>query len=138
MSDADAGGRLRDASDAVLRDLETLAGLEEEKRILGPEDTRRVELAEKIQAIAGRLLQSSTTERRLTEAIHDDPENAAGSDTIEETPRSIATILESWRKAERRLAAAEPGSVDADVAAGEIDRFREEYRRAYARRERRG
>jgi hypothetical protein len=134
----DAGRRLRVASDALLLDLEALAGLEEEKRVLEPEDPRRVELAEKIQALAEQLLDASATQRSLTIAIHDDPATAAHTAAIEETPRSTAAILESWRKAERQLAAAEPGSVDAEVAADMVDRFREEYRRAYQQREGRG
>jgi hypothetical protein len=134
----DAGRRLRVASDALLLDLEALAGLEEEKRVLEPEDPRRVELAEKIQALAEQLLDASATQRSLTIAIHDDPATAAHTAPIEETPRSTAAILESWREAERQLAAAEPGSVDAEVAADLVDRFREEYRRAYQQREGRG
>jgi hypothetical protein len=134
----DAGRRLRVASDALLLDLEALAGLEEEKRVLEPEDPRRVELSEKIQALAEQLLDASATQRSLTIAIHDDPATAAHTAPIEETPRSTASILESWREAERQLAAAEPGSVDAEVAADMVDRFREEYRRAYQQREGRG
>jgi hypothetical protein len=126
------------ASDALLLDLEALAGLEEEKRVLEPEDPRRVELSEKIQALAEQLLDASATQRSLTIAIHDDPATAAHTAPIEETPRSTASILESWREAERQLAAAEPGSVDAEVAADMVDRFREEYRRAYQQREGRG
>jgi hypothetical protein len=138
MTDADAGRRLRAASDALLRDLDALASYEEEKRTLEPQDPRRVELSEKIQALAGRLLESSAAQRRLTVGIQQDAETAAVSVPIDETPRSIAAILESWRDAERRLAAAEPGSVEAEVATDEIARFRDEYRRTYERHDRPG
>jgi len=128
------GRALRVASDALLRDLEVLARLEEQKRLLEPEDEQTVALAAEIEALAARLLQRSAEQHRLTVAIRDDPEVAALEGPIAGTRRSISAILEAWRAAERDLAAAEPGSPQALIAQQQSDEFREEYRRAHEAR----
>jgi hypothetical protein len=128
------GRALRIASDAMLRDLELLARLEEEKRQLEPEDEATIRLADEIEALAARLLQSSVEQRALTLEIHADPELAAIEGPIDATRRSISAILEAWRGAERDLAAATPGSPEAAVAQKQSDEFREEYRRAHQAR----
>ena len=46
-------------------------------------------------------------------------------------PRPIQAILADWREAERRSAAAVPGSAEALEAEALEDRLREEYRRAH-------
>lgn len=133
----ETGDVLRATSDELLRDLEVLLALEDEKRSIAPGDPRLVELAERIESIASRILGSSTKQRELTEHINDlsnAGSSAAPDASIEDTPRSIAEILSDWREAERQLAAAEPGSVDAAEAALQIDRLRSDYRRAHEAR----
>jgi hypothetical protein len=129
------GDALRVASDAMLRDLEMLAGLEEEKRLLEPEDARTVRLAGQIEEMAARLLKHSAEQHAMTIRIHDDPEVAAIEGPIAGMPRTMAAILDAWREAERDLAAATPGSPAADVAQARVDQFREEYRRAHEARQ---
>jgi hypothetical protein len=99
-----------------------------------------VDLASQIESIAARVLVSSTKQRALTEDIQDEAE--AGGPTaprtaIEDTPRSIPSILAEWREAERRAAAAEPGSAEAREVEILIDRLRAEYRRAHENARRR-
>ncbi len=48
-------------------------------------------------------------------------------------PRPLARILAQWRESEHRLNAAQPGSLDAQDAARDIERFRQEYQEASAR-----
>ena len=130
----ETGDALRATSDELLRDLEVLLALEDEKRSIAPGDRRLVELAERIESIASRILGSSTKQRELTEHINDlsnAGSSAAPETTIDDTPRSIAEILSDWREAERQLAAAEPGSVDAAEAALQVDRLRADYRRSH-------
>ena len=134
----ETGDALRATSDELLRDLEVLVALEDEKRSIAPGDPRLVELAERIESIASRILGSSTKQRELTEQIHDQSTagSAAGSAAapgaaIDDTPRSIADILAAWREAERTLAAVEPGSVDAAEAGLQVESLRAEYRRAH-------
>jgi hypothetical protein len=52
--------------------------------------------------------------------------------TLEDTPRSIQSILADWRAAERALAAAEPGSAAAIEAQALVDTSKDAYRRASA------
>jgi hypothetical protein len=129
---------LRTTSDALMRDLEVLAAIEEEKRTLAPGDPRLVELAQRVEDVARRVLSSTVRQRQLTEAGKDQADAAAaGTPTasIDETPRAMADILTEWRAAERRAAAAEPGSAEAAEAGALADHHREEYRRALAERE---
>ena len=128
------GDALRRTSDALLRDLEALTELEEEKRTIDPGDPRLVDLAAQIEQIAKRVLASSTSQRAQTQLINELTENgspAAPDATIEDTPRSMEAILSAWRQAERQLENAEPGSAEATEAQILIDRLREEYRRAH-------
>ncbi|MEO7664438.1 MAG: hypothetical protein ABIV26_04875 [Candidatus Limnocylindrales bacterium] len=124
----DAGQELRVTSDTLLNDLEVLTALEAEKRTLSPDDPKMLDLAAQVQALARRVLEGTARQHRLAVEIHQDPSTA---DAIDETPRSAAAILEAWRDAERRLIAASPGTADAEVAEELVDRYREEYRRAY-------
>ena len=128
------GDALRRTSDELLRDLEALLQLEEEKRTIDPGDPRLVDLASRIEIIAKRVLASSTSQRAQTQLIHELTENgsaAAPETPIDETPRSMEAILAAWRQAERQLDAAEPGSAEATEAEVLIDRLRDEYRRAH-------
>ncbi len=130
----ETGNALRETSDALLRDLDVLVAIEEEKRQLEPGDARLVELAARIEEIAQRVLHGTVRQRKLTEVIH--AQVAAGAPdapatAIDDTPRSIQAILAEWREAERRAASAEPGSAEAAEADALVTRLREEYRRAH-------
>ncbi|HYM84660.1 MAG TPA: hypothetical protein VEY67_10955 [Candidatus Dormibacteraeota bacterium] len=126
---------LRATSDTLLDDLERLLTHEREKRTLEPGDPRREVLAAEVRELATRVLGAAVEQAMLTEEAT--AQVRAGSptapeQTIEETPpRSLHDILSEWRDAERRAAAAEPGSDEAASVAEEITRLRFEYRRAY-------
>ena len=125
---------LRETSDALMRDLEVLAALEEEKRDLDPGDPRLVELAGRIEEIAKRILRGSVREHELTQTLNvavERGEPHPATTTIEGTHRSVAAILTEWRDAERRVAAAEPGSAEEAEARALSEALREEYQRAY-------
>jgi hypothetical protein len=131
---ADTVQALRETSDALLRDLEALMVLEDEKRQVTPGDPRLVDLASQIEEIAGRVLMTSARERELTERIQVAAEagSPAGPGTsIDDTPRPIAAILADWREAERRLEAASDGTAEAREAEVLVDRLRDEYRKAH-------
>lgn len=130
----DTGEALREASDALLRDLEALTDLEAAKREIVPGDPRLIELAGTIETLAQRVLASSARQRELTLEANDLVDLGvpdAPSRPIEETPRSIATILADWREAERTAQAATPGSAEAAEAERAIDRLKQEYREAH-------
>jgi hypothetical protein len=131
---SEAGKALRATSDALMRDLDAVGTLESEKRRLAPGSPRLLELAEEIEAIAGRLLASTTRQRELSEQIEgmvEDVHPDAPSTSIEATPREIHVILAEWRDLERLAAGAAPGSPEAKVAAERSDELRAEYRRAH-------
>jgi hypothetical protein len=120
---------LRETSDALLRDLEVLVLLEEEKRTLEPSDPRLVEVAAQVEEIAGRVLARSGEQRVLSEAALEIAQ--PGMPAIEDVLRSPAAILAEWREAERRAAEAAPGSAEASEVALLIDGLRKEYRVAF-------
>ena len=124
---------LRHTSDALLRDLEVLISLEEEKRGMEPGDDRLVELAERIDVIAGRVMTQTTKQVHLVTKT--DASVAAGEEpppSIADTPaRSTSAILADWRAAERILEESPAGSPEALEASARIDALRDEYRRAY-------
>jgi hypothetical protein len=123
---------LRANSDALLRDLDALGTLEEQKRTLPPTDPRMLELAGRIEEIAQRLLAGSSNQRELAEEIVGSTALGGSAPAIDETPRSIQSILADWRAAERALAEAEPGSAAALEAQAQIEASRTAYRRASA------
>lgn len=122
---------LRAASDALLRDLTELQLLEQEKRHTDPDSPRLVDLAEEIEALAMRVMDSSIRQRERAEAVSADGGPAAPDQSIVETPREIHVILAEWRDTERQLADAPPGSPEAKIADRRIEFLREEYHRAH-------
>ena len=139
MSGAETAHALRATSDALIADLDELARLEREKRLLALDDPRLSDLSERIEALAARVLTSTALEQDLSEAAQVEASAKAPSapdQTIEGTPpREIHTILDEWRAAERRAAQAAPRSSEAARAALEVQRLRLEYQRARQRAE---
>lgn len=128
------GDALRRTSDSLLRDLEALIQLEEEKRTIEPGDPALVDLAARIELIAERVLASSTSQRAQTQLIQELTESgspAAPEVPIDDTPRSMEAILAAWRQAERQLENAVPGSAEAKEAEVLVDQLRREYRKAH-------
>lgn len=128
-----ASDDLRITSDTLLRDIEALIALEEQKRDIPLDDPEVAELARQIQGIAQRVLVSSRRQEGLTREVAASGQadgEAAPAPTINETPRSVASILSEWRDLERRAASAEAGSAERAEIEILADRLREEYRRA--------
>jgi hypothetical protein len=126
----DTARALRETSDALLRDLDVLVAIEEEKRTLEPGDPRLVELADRVDALAARVLGMSGHQRdlmRIARAQVATESPAAPEQSIEATPRPLYAILTEWRDAERRAAAATPGSPEAIEANALVARLRDEY-----------
>ena len=130
----ETGHALRETSDALLRDLDILVTIEEENRSLEPGDPRLVELAERIEEIARRVLRGTERQHDLSRVVNgqvaaDSP--GAPDTSIDDTVRPIQAVLADWRDAERRASAAEPGSAEAAEANALVDSLREEYRRTH-------
>lgn len=125
---------LRAQSDQILRTLDQLETLENEKRRLEPGNPRFLALAAEIEKLAASLYAHSHMQKDLGEkarAVSD----MTGIEVapIDDVPpaRDVQHILTEWRDAERRLAAAAPGSSEQSAAAADVGRLREEYHRAY-------
>jgi hypothetical protein len=136
--ESQTGQAMRATSDALLAQIEELAVLERAKRDLDPSDPALVQVSRRIEILAGHVLGATTEERLLTqqaqlETVIQAP--GAPTEPINETePRHAHEILADWRDAERRAAAAAPGSPEAAAAAHDIDRLRFEYQRVFATR----
>jgi hypothetical protein len=139
VSGAETAHTLRATSDALIADLDELARLEREKRLLSLDDPRLSDLSERVEALAARVLTNTALEEELSEAARVEASVGAPSapdQTIEETPpREIHMILDEWRAAERRAAQAAPRSSEAAQAALEVQRLRLEYQQARQRAE---
>jgi len=131
----DLGPELRETSDNVLRDLDALVALEEEKRTVTPDSPRLVQLAAEVERLAARLLTATVRQRQIAADVHADPA-AATMPPIEAQPRPIPEILKAWRETERDLATATAGSAEELRLRDRIDELRFEYRKAFDSRSR--
>ena len=124
---------LRRASDEFMQRLDRLYELESRKRELPPDQPEFVRLAREIEDLARALLFSGGQQVELAEEVHADIKQGETivDQPIRDTPprRDAVMVLAEWRAAERRLAAAGPGSTDEASARAEVDHLREEYRR---------
>ncbi len=130
----DSTGRLRETSDTLLRELDVLRTLEEEKRSVAIGSPRFRDLAEEIESLSAKVLELSRRQLDLGEAVEGRP-SVEGATTVNEAPRELWRILAEWREAERRAITAPPGSAESEAATVEAERLRTEYRTSYARRE---
>lgn len=130
---SDTALRLRATSDALMRDLEALGALEEEKRTVPATDPRLADLARRIHEIAGRVLQRTADQQALTEQAVASP-TARHDPPIDDVVRSPAVILAEWRSTELRAAVVDPEAPEAVELRILSDRLREEYRAAFEAR----
>ena len=131
---SDIALRLRETSDALLRDLEALTVLEDEKRTLPSDDPKLRELARRIHEIAGRVLQRTGEQQALTERSTAASAAFPADPPIDEVVRSPAAILAEWRAAEQKAAAIDAGTPEGAELRILAARLREEYRQAFEAR----
>lgn len=123
---------LRHTSDALLAQLSQLEELERTKRELEPGSRAQLRLARRVESLARKVLNTAGQQTDVVEAI---AETTDGSDPL--TAREPHVILAEWREAERTMEAAPPGTPEWQTARGDVDRLRQEYRRAFTERGRR-
>jgi hypothetical protein len=125
--------QLRQASDTFLKRVERLHDLEEEKRTAEPGSPEMLRLTRLIEDLAAEVLGSASRQTDLAElAAKRQPAKLRPIEDV--PPRPIPEILAEWRDAERALEAAEAGSVDWEARRVDVERLRDEYRRAYDER----
>lgn len=131
--DLERAAALRTASDTFMQRLDRLLELETHKRELQPDRPEFIRLAREIEDMSRALLFSSGQQVDLAEEVHADVKagDANANLPIRDTPpkRDAVAVLQEWRAAERRLAAAGPGSRDEAEARADVERLRMEYRR---------
>lgn len=132
-SDIERAAELRRASDTLMQRLDRLYELETRKRELRPDRPEFIRLAREVEDMARALLSTSGVQVVLAEQVHADVKTGDldANLPIRETPpkRDAVAVLAEWRAAERRLAAAAPGSQDEGEARADVERLRAEYRR---------
>ncbi len=126
----DTPDTVRATSDALLRVLEDLGALEDEKQSIPLRDPRLVERAGRIDNVSRRVLALGAPGERGVEGAPREPTDGE-IPPVDDAHRSIQVILAEWRDAERRSAGAAPGSVEAIAAEARVERAREAYGRAY-------
>ena len=133
VSPQEHAAELRRASDDFMQRLDRLYELESRKRELPPDEPEFVRLAREIEDLARGLLFAGGVQVEKAEEVHADIKQGATviDQPIRETPsrRDAVAVLAEWRTAERRLAAAPPGTADERSARAEVEQLREEYRR---------
>jgi hypothetical protein len=125
---------LRSTSDELLRRLERLRELEVEKRNLKPGTEHFRAIARDIEMLAAGVLTKTVEQEQLAdESLELRRATGSAAPPIVDVPpvREPSAILAEWREAERRLADAPAGTIEHDEARAEVDRLRDEYRRAY-------
>jgi hypothetical protein len=124
---------LRRASDEFMQRLDRLHELESRKRELPPDEAEFIRLAREIEDLARALLHAGGVQVELAEEVHADIKQGETTvdQPIRDTPpkRDAVAVLAEWRAAERRLAAAAPGTAEERAARGDTEKLREEYRR---------
>lgn len=129
---------LRDTSDSLMRALDQLHDLETQKRDQPTGSQSFVSLAQRVEDLAIDVLRRTEREASLAEDTRERREAGGGvGRSINEVPasrRELAAILNEWRDAERRLAAADAASPESSAAAADVRRLREEYRIAHEAR----
>jgi len=126
---------LRTASDRILRTLDQLEVLENEKRTLKPGSERFNKLADEVQRLAADVFAQTHAQQQLGEMAQVVTERTGVSlPPIEssEALRDLPLVLADWRDAERRLLNADPDSAEHAQAAADVSRLRDEYHRTYA------
>jgi hypothetical protein len=125
---------LRQASDTFLRRVERLHELEEQKRLAEPGTPEMLRLTRLIEELAAEVLGTASRQTDLAElAAKRQPTRLRPIEDV--PPRSIPEILGEWRDAERSLTTAEAGSIEWETHRADVERLRDEYRRAYEGRQ---
>jgi hypothetical protein len=129
VADAQA---IRHTSDALLAQLSQLEELERTKRELEPGSPAQLRLTRRVESLARKVLNTAGQQTDLVEAI---AEMQDGTDSL--LTREPHVILAEWREAERSMEREQSGTPAWETARADVDRLRQEYRRAFTERGRR-
>ena len=120
---------IRAVSDKMLANLERLAALEHAKRAMTVGTDEFVAAAQEVETLSRLVFRWSGLQMQLAA----ESKQAVSSGQIpaiplvDVHPRPLDRVLALWREAQIRLEIAHPGSPEAQSAAEDIERLREEY-----------
>jgi hypothetical protein len=117
---------LRATSDSMLTMLDRVRELESRKRELAPGTQEFAQLAWEVAELARVLVRWSELQLRQANEFLEEPPTPKVA-LVDVAPRRLDVVLAEWRQAEMRLSQAPPGSEDAEAAARDVARLRDEY-----------
>ena len=123
-------GEFRATTDQMMEILEDLRAVEEQKRhvaVGSPEFIIAAKGAEELSRLAFRWAQMQLQMALAVQSKIAAGELAADVRLVNVEPRPLDRILAHWREAQLRLEIAALGSPEAEAAARDIERLREEY-----------
>jgi hypothetical protein len=123
---------IRHTSDALLAQLSKLEELERTKRELEPGSLAQLRLSRRVETLARKVLNTAGQQTDIVESI---AEIQDGMDPP--LTREPHLILAEWRAAERSVEHETSGTPAWQTARADVDRLRQEYRRAFTERGRR-
>ena len=120
---------LRATSDHTFAILDRLGTIEKDKREVSIGSPEFVEMAAEVERLARILFRWSGLQMQLAK---ESSAAARRGEVLDQTiemmaPRALDKVLALWREAQIRLELAKPGSPEAEAAANDIERLREEY-----------
>ena len=118
---------LRATSDSMLSMLDRVRELESRKRELAPGTKAFAHLAWEVAEQARLIMRWSELQLRQANEALGQPETSKVA-LVDVPPRRLDAVLAEWRQAEMRLSQASPGSPEAERAAADVARLRDEYR----------
>jgi hypothetical protein len=117
---------LRATSDSMLSMLDRVRELESRKRALAPGTEAFAQLAWEVAELARVVLRWSELQlRQANESLSEPPTPPVA--LVDVAPRRLDVVLAEWRQAEMRLSQASPGTEEAEAAARDVSRLRDEY-----------
>ena len=119
---------LRATSDGLMLAIQEIAVRERQKRGARPADPSFPELARQVRIAAEVILELALREEETAVKTAAEPavDELPPIETVE-PGTNLAAILEAWRSAEQRLAAAPPDSDESRELMLEFDRLRQQY-----------
>jgi hypothetical protein len=121
---------LERTSDVLLAQLEELEELEKSKRDVPDGSKAQLRLSRQVESLARKVLRTAGDQTELVETIAEMADVPGGGGTS----REPHLILAEWRAAERAMEQETPGTTGWEAARTEVERLRNEYRRAFRAR----
>jgi hypothetical protein len=131
-------GEARATADQMLELIDEMHAGESAKRmmILGsPEFVAKAIEVERIARLAFRWSQMQVQIAHRAAELRARGELTDSVALVDIEPRALDIVLANWREAQLRLEIAQPGSPEAQAAADEIERLREEYQATFESKE---